>query len=107
MVISAVRVKVSVGYFSCTRIISDSRHEADFIQGLLNKDEKKLVRPIHFMFRYIDDVLSVNNSKFGDFVDLIYPIELEIKDSTYIDRSASYIDIHFEIDTEGGLRRTL
>jgi hypothetical protein len=42
------------------------------------------------MFRYIelDDVLSLNNSRFGDFVDRIYPIELEIKDTTDTDRSA-------------------
>jgi hypothetical protein len=37
----------------------------------------------------IDDVLSLNNSRLGDFVDRIYPIELEIKDTTDIDRSAS------------------
>jgi len=58
-------------------------HEADFIQGLLKKNEKKLVRSFNFTFRYIDDVLSLNNSRFGDFFDLIYPIELEIKDTTY------------------------
>jgi hypothetical protein len=53
------------------------------------------------MFRYIDDVLSLNNSRFGDFVDRIYPIELEIKDTTDTDRSASYLDLHLEI-TRGG-----
>jgi hypothetical protein len=58
------------------------------------------------MFRYIelDDVLSLNNSRFGDFVDRIYPIELEIKDTTDTDRSASYLDLHLEIDSEGQLR---
>ena len=59
------------------------------------------------MFRYINDVLSLNNSKFGDFVDRIYPIELEIKDTTDIDRSASYLDLHLEIDSEGLLRTKL
>jgi hypothetical protein len=29
---------------------------------------------------YINDVLSPNNSRFGDFVDHVYPIELEIKE---------------------------
>jgi hypothetical protein len=53
-------------------------YEADFIQRLLNKNEKKLPRSFNFTFRYIDDVLSINNSRFGDFVDRIYPIELEI-----------------------------
>jgi hypothetical protein len=34
------------------------------------------------MFCYIDDVISLNNSRVGDFVDRIYPIELEIKDTS-------------------------
>ena len=55
---------------------------------------------ISFKFRYIDDVLLLNNSTFGDFVDRIYPIE--IKDTTA--RSASYFDLHLEIDIEGRLR---
>jgi hypothetical protein len=53
---------------------------------------------LNFTFRYIDDVLSLNNSRFCDFVDRIYPIELEIKDTTDTDRSASYLDIHLEIE---------
>jgi hypothetical protein len=48
----------------------------------LKKNEKNLVRSFNFTFRYIDDVLSLNNSRFGDFVERIYPIELEIKDTT-------------------------
>ena len=79
-------------------------YETDFIQGLLKKNKKKLVRSFNFTFRYIDDVLSLNNSMFGDFVDRIYPIELEIKDTTDTDRSASYLDLHLEIDSEGRLR---
>ena len=41
------------------------------------------IRMRHFTFRYINDVLSLNISRFGDFVDGIYPIELEMKDTTY------------------------
>ena len=82
-------------------------YEADFIQRLLKKNEKKLARSFNFMFRYINDVLSLNNSRFGDFVDRIYRIELEIKDTTDIDRSASYLDLHLEIDSEGWLRTKL
>ena len=44
---------------------------------------------------------------FGDFVDRIYPIEPEIKDTTDTDGSASYLDIHLEIDSEGRLRTKL
>jgi hypothetical protein len=45
-----------------------------------NLSKKKLARSSNFTCRYIDDALSLNNSKFGDFVDRIHPIELEIKD---------------------------
>ena len=56
-------------------------------RGFSRKNEKKLARSFNFTFRYIDDVLSLNNSRLGDFVDRIYPIELEIKNTTYTDRS--------------------
>jgi hypothetical protein len=79
-------------------------YEADFVQGLLKKNEKKLARSFNFTFRYIDAVLSLNNSRIGDFVDRIYPIELEIEDTTNTDRSASYLDIHLEINSKGRLR---
>ncbi len=61
----------------------------------------------NFTFRYIDDVLSLHNTRFGDCVDRIYPIEIEIKDTTDTDMSASYLDLHLEIDSEGRLRTNL
>ena len=57
------------------------------------------------MFHYIDDVLSLKNSRSGDSVDRIYPTELETKDTTDTDRSASYLDLHLKIDSEGQLRK--
>ena len=44
---------------------------------------------------------------FGDFVDRIYPIELEIKDTTNTHRTASFLDLHLEIDRDGLLRTKL
>ena len=70
---------------NCAPLLTDTflySYEADLIQGLLKKNGKKLSRSFNFTFRYMDDVLSLNNSRFGDFVDRIYPIELEIKDTT-------------------------
>ena len=61
-------------------------------------------RSFKFTLRYIDDALSLSNSKLGDFVDRIYPIEHEIKDTTYTARCAWYLDLQLEIDSEGRLR---
>ena len=74
-------------------------YQADFIQRLRKKNRKKLARSFNFHFLYIDDVLSLNNSWSGDSVDRMYSIELEIKDT-----SALYLDLHLEIDSNGGLR---
>ena len=95
---------------NCAPLLADLflySYEADLIQGLLKKNEKKLARSFNFTFRYVNDVLSLNNSRFGDFVDGIYPIELEIKNTTDTDRSTSYLDLHLEIDIEGRLRTKL
>jgi hypothetical protein len=78
--------------------------KTDFIQGLLKKNEKKLTRSFNVAFRYSNDVLSLHNSKFGDFVYQIYPIELEIEDTINIPSSVSYFDLHLEIDSERRLR---
>ena len=40
-------------------------------------------------------------SPFSDFVDRIYPILLEIKDTTDTTRPASYFDLHLKIDSDG------
>ena len=100
-------VGITIGT-NCAPLPTDSflySHEADFIQGLVKKNEKKIARSFNFTFCNIDDVLSLNNSRFGDFfIYRIYPIELEIKDTTNTDRPASYLNIHIEIENEDRLR---
>jgi hypothetical protein len=71
-----------------------------------SQEKRKEASPIlHFHVPLY--VISLNNSRFGVFADGIYSIELEIKDTINIDRSASYLDIHLEIDSEGRLRTKL
>jgi hypothetical protein len=67
--------------------------------GFSRKTKRSYSRSINFR--------SLNNSRFGDFADRIYPIELEIKDTTDTDTSASYLDLHLEIDSERWLRTKL
>ena len=45
--------------------------------------------------------------QFGDYIERIYPIELQIKDTTDTVKSASYLDLHLEIDNEGRLKTKL
>jgi hypothetical protein len=45
-------------------------------------------------FRYIQDVQSLNNSRLCDYLHLIYPNELEVKDTDTTDtqKSASFLE---------------
>ena len=71
-------------------------HEAEFIQSLLRSDKKTVAKSFNFTYRYIDDVLSLNNPTFGDYLEVIYPTELEVKDTTESINSASYLDLQLE-----------
>jgi hypothetical protein len=44
---------------------------ADFLQDLLKKKDRKLAQASNSSFRYIDDVLSLNNSRLGDYLHFI------------------------------------
>ena len=54
-------------------------------------------------YRYIDDVLSINNTSFENYLGPMYPAELEIKDTTENNTSASYLDLLLTIERDGQL----
>ena len=95
---------------NCAPLLADlflHSYEADFIADLITKKDRHLARSFNLSFRYIDDVQSLNNPSFGDYVHRIYPKELEIKDTTDTVKSASYLDLHLEIDERGVLMTKL
>ena len=57
-------------------------YEAEFVQSLLQAGKKHLAQQFNFTYRYIDDVLSLKNTKFAEYLEFIYPRELEIKETT-------------------------
>jgi hypothetical protein len=78
-------------------------YESEFLQKLVKDKKIHEVRAFNFTNRYIDDVLSINNSRFAEFLPLIYPPELEVKETTDIASSASSLDVYLEFDDSGQL----
>jgi hypothetical protein len=78
-------------------------YESEFLQNLVKHKKIHEVRAFNFTYWYIDDVLSINNPRFAEFLPLIYPPELEIKETTYTASSASILDIYLEFDDSGQL----
>ena len=68
-------------------------YEAEFIQTLIKSGKRHLAKSFNFTYRYIDDVLSLNNPLFIDYINDIYPAELEIKDTTEGHSHSSYLDL--------------
>ena len=71
---------------------------------LLSAGKKRLASQFNFTYRYIDDVLSINNPDFENYLGQMYPPELEIKDTTESNTSASYLDLLLSIGRDGQLR---
>ena len=74
---------------------------------IVHEKNKSLAVAFNSTFRYIDDVLSINNDQFHSYVDSIYPSELQIKDTTESSTSASYLDVLLNIDSGGKLTTQL
>ena len=89
----------------CAPLLADiflHSHEADFMADLIRNKEHRKTRSFNISFRYIDDVLSLNNPSFGDLIHhRIYSDEFEIKDTSDTVKLASYLNLHLEIDGKG------
>ena len=64
-------------------------YEAHGLQGFSPKNVNNLALSFNFISRYIENVYLLNNTNLCDFVDHIYPIELEIQDGAYTARSVT------------------
>ena len=95
---------------NCAPLLGDISlysNEADFRQSLLSTGKKKLASRFNFTYRYIDDVLSINNPDFENYLGQMYPAELDIKTTTESNTSASYLDLLLSIGRDGQLRTSL
>jgi len=78
---------------NCAPLLADlflHSYEAEFVQELLRRGEKKLAQSFNYTFRCIDDVLSLNNKNFSNYLHLIYPVE----DTTDSPNSAPYLNLY-------------
>ena len=95
---------------NCAPLLADIflySYEAEFIQSLLSVGKRRLASQFNFTYRNIDDVLSINNPDFENYLGQMYPPELEIKDMTESNTSASYLDLLLSIGRDGQLRTSL
>ena len=88
---------------NCAPLLADIflySYEAEFIQSLLSAGKKRLASQFNFTYRYIDDVLSINNPDFENYLGQMYPLSLRSKTRRRATLSASYLDLLLSIGRE-------
>jgi hypothetical protein len=91
---------------NCAPLLADLflySYESEFLQKLVKDKKIHAARAFIFTYRYIDEVLSINNSRFAEFLQLIYHPELEVKETTDTASSAPFLNIYLEFDDSGQL----
>ena len=73
-------------------------YEADCVQHLQKSKFQKQNKNFNLTFRYIDDVLLLNNPKINYCIDVIYHKE---------PKWANYLDLHLEFDEDGNFSTRL
>ena len=82
-------------------------YEADFVQHLQKSKFNKPKTSFDLTCRYMDMVISLNNPKFNDYINVIYPEEFDIKHTTDAPKWANGVDLCLEFDVEGKLHTRL
>ena len=69
--------------------------EYDFMVKTMKHDITKAIQ-FSNTFRYIDDLFSINNVDFGNYISAIYPPELQLTDTSTSSTEVCYLDTHIK-----------
>ena len=81
-------------------------YEYDFMMRTMKTDMGLAIR-YSKTFRYIDDLLSINNADFENFIGDIYPSELELKNTTVTPDETTYLDTTINIGERNAIQMSI
>ena len=70
-------------------------YENEFLDKLIKEGKRKFARKFNLSYRYIDDLISFNDTRFKKFISDIYLKELTISETTESISVVSYLDLLF------------
>ena len=95
---------------NCAPLLADLflySYENEFLDKLIKEGKRKLARRFNLSYGYIDDLISINNKRFKEFISDIYPKELTISETTESTSVASYVDLLFTRDRSNNITTKL
>ena len=87
---------------NCTPLLADLflyYYQNEFLDKLIKEGKGKFARKINLSYRYTDDLISLNNKRFEEFISDIYPKGLTIFGTTESTSVVSYLDLLFTRET--------
>ena len=95
---------------NCAPLLADMflySYENEFSDKLIKEGKRKLAGEFNLSYRYIDVLISFNNTRFKEFISNIYPKELTISEITESTSIASYFDLLFIRDKNNNITTKL
>ena len=102
-------IGIPVGTY-CAPLLADLflySYENEFLDNMIRSGHRRLARSFNLYYRYIDDLIVVNNKKFLDYLKEIYPSQLTVEKANKSDHLAYCLDLTFIIDRGGKISTKL
>ena len=102
-------VRIPLGT-NCEPLLADLlfySYENEFLDKLIKDSKRKLARKLNLSYRYTDDLISFNNTRFKEFISNIYPQKLTISETTASTSVASYLVLLFIRDKNNNITTKL
>ena len=68
--------------------------------SLSDDKQADIIDDFNTTFRYLDDILNINNVYFDNMVSQIYPSELKLNKPNTFDTEAAFLDLHLSISND-------
>ena len=72
-------------------------NERDFMLSLSDNNQADIIEAFNSTFRYLDDLLNIDNPYFEQMVGQIYPTELQLNKANSSDTEAPFLDLNLSI----------
>ena len=85
---------------NCAPLVADLFlywYERDYMKDLSSDNKDDVIKAFNSRFRYLDDLLNIDNPYFEGMVNQIYPPELQLNKANTSDTEALFLDFHLSI----------
>ena len=90
---------------NCAPLVADLFlfcYERDFMTSLSDDNQADIIEAFNSTFRYLDDLLNIDNPYFEGMVNQIYPPELQLNKANTSDTEAPFLDLHLHVSISNG-----